>query len=228
MGRQLRRPDERAGAAGGKRVEETDGGRKRWARRDGRWWSGHTRATGGGVWAGVEARARLGRDTVRGDGETPHAAQRTQLDDGRWGQWCWRESDSLTEVAVFIRGERNESRREREEWQARLEKQEAQAKVEADQLREAAHESKLREQALKMREQQIVALALPAFGVRLQSLHESKLLTDAELYTLEEGIHHHRQLGGGGWRWWRRRRRRRAGGETGGAVGRGGWRATLP
>ena len=115
---------------------------------------------------------------------------------------------SLLEVAAFIRGEREESRKEREDWQARLEtqaletdrvrqemerarqetqakmeQQQAEAKAETDQLREAAHASKLREQALKMREQQVVALQ-----ARLEILYAAELLADEELHVVEDAI----------------------------------------
>jgi hypothetical protein len=91
---------------------------------------------------------------------------------------------SLSEVAAFIRGERDESRREREEWQDRLEKQALEterARQEVDRLRDAAVEARVRE--AQTHEHQIVALQS-----RLETMHAAKLLNDSELDSIEDAI----------------------------------------
>ena len=103
------------------------------------------------------------------------------------------------EVAAFIRGERDESRKEREEWQAqakadrmefegRLEQQMQEAErqrqesdQEVDRLRDAAVEARVRE--AQTHEHQIVALQS-----RLETMHAAKLLNDSELDSIEDAI----------------------------------------
>jgi predicted nuclease with TOPRIM domain len=82
-----------------------------------------------------------------------------------------------------LREQRDHDEKLRHEYEAKLQQQQAQAKAETDQLREAAHESKLREQALKIREQQVVALQ-----ARLDALQAAKLLADEDLYAVWDAI----------------------------------------
>lgn len=131
---------------------------------------------------------------------------------------------SLMEVAAFIRGERDESRKEREEWQARLEKQALEtewARLETEKHREEMHakmeqqraeaEAQLETQREKMQaeaearletqriETETVRAAaeakicvseaqLEALQVRLDALHQAKLLTDDEVVKLEDCV----------------------------------------
>ena len=102
---------------------------------------------------------------------------------------------SLAEVAAFIRGERDESRKEREEWKARLDQQREESEAQRRAL-EGEMASKMEQQAAVQTERQ-----LPALQSRLESLHAANLLTDEELYRLEDIIAdslEDEQAGGGG------------------------------
>ena len=89
------------------------------------------------------------------------------------------------ELEAQLQQQRAEAKAERHELEAQLQQQRAEAKAESDQLHEMAHELKLREreQAVKLREQQLVALQ-----ARLEALHATKLLADEELHTVEDAI----------------------------------------
>jgi len=88
-------------------------------------------------------------------------------------------SASLAEISAFISGEREESRKERLEFEARLEKQ-----MQAT-LKQQEEVGRVKAQAAeaegKLRDQQTAALQS-----RFQTLHTSKLLSDEELYRLED------------------------------------------
>ena len=106
-------------------------------------------------------------------------------------------ASSVSEMVTFVREQRHHDDKLRQE--AKAERQELEAKMEAkvDKLIEDAAERQRREMEEKIeavearvakveRERQLAAL--PGLQARLESLHASKLLTDDELYTLEDVI----------------------------------------
>ena len=97
---------------------------------------------------------------------------------------------SFAELSAFMneRDDRAEAKAEKARQEAKAEK--ADLKVEMAAMMEAV-EAKLeqqREDAEAKLEHQRQLAALPVLQARLQSLHTSKLLTDDELYTLEDVI----------------------------------------
>ena len=95
-------------------------------------------------------------------------------------------SASLLEISAFIRGEREESRKERLEFEARLEKQMQASHEENARLREEATEARAKE--LTNVEQAREQARLEALQARLQIMHAAKLLTDDEMFAVEDII----------------------------------------
>ena len=113
---------------------------------------------------------------------------------------------SLMEVSAFMKEQLDESRQEREAWQARLEKevlkreqaqqeterqrQEMQAKMELQRVAAEQQRQQQRQQVEEMKTQavegKLMEHQLAALQTRLQALHATKLLSDEELYRCED------------------------------------------
>ena len=94
---------------------------------------------------------------------------------------------TLTEVSEFVKDQLKEHAKVRREMEAKLERQ-AQSARETEARMEAKLEQLMQEVRPQTAKEAIADDSLDVLQSRLQTLHEAQLLTDEELYAVEDAI----------------------------------------